>query len=1278
MKDFFVGIHINISKRKFLFTTILMLLIIVSVFLLLNINFKEDADAIMPKDARIDEISEAFRKSGLADKIIINFSLLDYDIKNTDLLISAADKFVEKISKDSGYINGIDYKVDESEFLFVYDFIYRNLPLFMDDNDYSIIETFINEQVIEEKIKSGYMSLISPASIITGRYFFKDPLNIVPLSLKKIQDFKIDENFIIYNSCVFTKDKKHLLVFIDPYYSSGNTRENAILVNSINDAVLELSNVFPNVNIEYYGGTVVAIENAARIKKDILLTVSVSFVFLSMVFWLFFRRLRLIVFLFAPIFMGAILSLTILSLIAGEVSLISLGVGAILLCIAIDYSLHLVTHNRKYGVITETIKKVSSPVIISSVTTASALLCIYVLKSEALKQLSLFAALGIIITAIAALVILPFLIKNIKFNTKARSSEFYEKIINIDFHKKTFLIMIILGLSIFFPFTIKNLKFNSDIAALNYQSANVSKAEKNLRKISAEANSGVFVFTHANTLDKALLKTENNLDIIKSHVDKGNVKSFSSATDLIMSTNAQQEKINKWNEFWTENNKQYVTSKISEIGANYNFQDYAFNEFFEVLNKEYKPLEPNDFDVIINSFLSNYVSVSDDDYYVTSILKVDNENKTELLESLILNKDLIIYDNQLFINQLLEILKEDFNKLSVISLIVVFGLLLFFFGRIEIAIITFIPIVIGWIWTLGLMSILGIEFNVFNIIVLSFIFGLGLDYSIFLISGLIEDYKHGNTPLITYKLSVFLSAITTIGGFGVLILAKHPALKSIAFVSIIGILSILIISFTLTPLLFNALINIKNKRRKEPINFINSLISVVSLFVFVAGSFIITFFVPLIYVTPLKRKHKKMFIAFLINRFSRFVVNINYTIKREYIDKHKIDFSKPSVIISNHQSHLDLVLILMLHPKIIVFTNKWVWNNIFYGFIIRYAEYFPAYKGIEEGFDLIKRKVEEGYSILIFPEGKRTIDGEINRFHQGALNVANELNMEVQPIMIHGAYDCLPKNEFFLKSGKITIKFFDEIKPEPVETGHGITFKQQAKNITAFYREEYKKLKELKETPDYYKRKLINQYIYKSPVLEWYLKIKLKLEKNYKFFNDIIPHKAKIVDIGCGYGFLAYMLRFISKDRIILGIDYDEEKISVADNLSVKDNGTEFKVSDVTKEKIPEADVYILNDVLHYMPENEQINLINNCIDNINDNGMIIIRDADMDMKRRTMITKLTEIMSTKIFKFNKTKHKLTFVSRLLIKKLAHEKALNCEIYDNSILTSNITYVIKK
>ena len=122
---------------------------------------------------------------------------------------------------------------------------------------------------------------------------------------------------------------------------------------------------------------------------------------------------------------------------------------------------------------------------------------------------------------------------------------------------------------------------------------------------------------------------------------------------------------------------------------------------------------------------------------------------------------------------------------------------------------------ISWLWTLSIMWIFDIKFTIFNIIISTFIFGLGIDYSVFITRGLLQKYRYGFNNLPSYKTSVLLSALTTVTAIGVLIFAEHPALRSIAFLSVIGILSVVLVTYTLQPVLFNFLIKQQGRTTQD-------------------------------------------------------------------------------------------------------------------------------------------------------------------------------------------------------------------------------------------------------------------------------------------------------------------------------------------------------------------------------------------------------------------------------------------------------------------------------
>jgi len=136
----------------------------------------------------------------------------------------------------------------------------------------------------------------------------------------------------------------------------------------------------------------------------------------------------------------------------------------------------------------------------------------------------------------------------------------------------------------------------------------------------------------------------------------------------------------------------------------------------------------------------------------------------------------------------------------------------------------------------------------------------------------------------------------------------------------------------------------------------------------------------------------------------------------------QVDFSKPSVIICNHQSHIDLACQLIFTPNMIFLTNQWVWNNPLYGLLIRNAEYYPVADGIEELMPQLQSLVERGYSIAVYPEGTRSRDCSIGRFHQGAFHIAEQLGLDVIPMYLYGPGRILPKKTHLLRKGPIYIE----------------------------------------------------------------------------------------------------------------------------------------------------------------------------------------------------------------------------------------------------------------
>jgi len=171
-----------------------------------------------------------------------------------------------------------------------------------------------------------------------------------------------------------------------------------------------------------------------------------------------------------------------------------------------------------------------------------------------------------------------------------------------------------------------------------------------------------------------------------------------------------------------------------------------------------------------------------------------------------------------FASQLVQRLSDDFNYIGWACGFIVFFFLWFSLGSIELALLSFLPMAVSWLWILGIMALLGIQFNVVNVILATFIFGQGDDYTIFMTEGCQYEYAYRRRMLASYKHSIIVSALMMFIGIGTLIIARHPALRSLAEVTIVGMFTVVLMAWLFPPLIFRWLVTDRQGRyRLRPV-----------------------------------------------------------------------------------------------------------------------------------------------------------------------------------------------------------------------------------------------------------------------------------------------------------------------------------------------------------------------------------------------------------------------------------------------------------------------------
>lgn len=187
-----------------------------------------------------------------------------------------------------------------------------------------------------------------------------------------------------------------------------------------------------------------------------------------------------------------------------------------------------------------------------------------------------------------------------------------------------------------------------------------------------------------------------------------------------------------------------------------------------------------------------------------------------------------------------------------------------------------------------------------------------------------------------------------------------------------------------------------------------------------------------------------------LSRFARWSLNhipgLHWTIQNDY--RHQFG-EKPVVYVCNHQSFLDIMIAIALHPDICIFAKNWVLHNPVLGVAARMLDTLSV---SDEDTDMLRRAkalTDRGYSLLVFPEGTRSKTGDIGRFHRGAAFIAEQLHLDLCPLLLRGMGDVLPKRNFRLRPGSVTLTVLPVIKPD--DHSFGIGFRRQTKSLELYY-----------------------------------------------------------------------------------------------------------------------------------------------------------------------------------------------------------------------------------
>ena len=792
-----------------------------------KIYLEEDINKLMPSSKNEDGTTKlAFANLRIKDKTFLLFegkngASVEHITEICDAFIDSLESRNAAMDSTQQVIGNIFYRLPDDLMLDVIDYMSAHLPAYIDTSVYTRLDAMLTYPHMKQQMKANHDDLLSPVGSMFPELIQTDPVGLRGLLMEQMKPFTegAADSYKTLNGHFFVQDSTVCVAFITPMYSATNTGQGSTLFRILNDQIEQFSASAPDVKISYHGTPASGFYNSWRIKSDLKGTIIGSLVLVLIFISICFRNYNTIPLLLLPVVFGTLFGLAAMYFIKGHFSLLALGIGAVVLGVALSYVLHIITHYKYISDPEQVLRDQVKPVCLGCLTTIGSFMGLIFIRTELLQDFGLFAAFAIVGTTFFSLIFLPQFLNPRKNKLNHRAFAIIDRINAYPFDRKKPLLFTILATAVVcIGFYIAGgTQFDADMHNLGYKAESTSYSENLLRSKTHTGDKQKYFASSGATMEEAI----ENFEIMAAKLDSlqniGLVKSYTHTNQIFVPLHVQQERIDAWKNFWTGERLQLVHDLINKTAPEAGLIPDAFSPFFEFATADYEPDALYEASIIPEGYQSTLMEQSYNDEYLcfTSVrCKNDSIHSKEsdynrICEAIVSSPNLLVLDTYYYTTDTLIQLNDDFNVLQWVSMLFVLIVLFFSFHfNIKHTLLGFMPILSSWLIVLGAMVIFDVRFNLINIIISTFIFGIGVDYSIFVMNGLIGGKE--NSRLLGYhKTAIFFSAFILIVTVSSMLFAEHPAIKSVGFSTLVGMISAVVISYVVQPAIFR-MIN-KNK-----------------------------------------------------------------------------------------------------------------------------------------------------------------------------------------------------------------------------------------------------------------------------------------------------------------------------------------------------------------------------------------------------------------------------------------------------------------------------------
>jgi len=799
------------------------LLLVASVLIASRLRIEADFLRLIPEDNPVVGVfRDTLTQFGSTDILLLAVEVGDEDLGAYQIY---ADELAAGL-RDSEMIHWVEYRLSDLEASA--ETLMDRFTLFMNPDDLETLLERMNDAGAEAAAERLAEMVRRNMDLAAKRLLTKDPLDVAPMLMASTGLDEMSGRLDRGGNQGYLIDARETLVLLiaKPNGAAADIPFARALLDDVDRIRAEADEVWFDEGYEgdppkvlVAGGYPIAAAEARLIRKDLIWGVAISLIGVVFLFTIAFGRPVAILVSAFPLVVGLAAATAFGTLALGSLNAATSAFAALLTGLAVDfiivlYGRFLEERSRGASVgdaLVACADHTSLGVLLGAVTTAATFFAFLVSGFRGLSELGILTGGGILVMVIVVFLLLPALLSLCE-HSRPRGA-YRMNAFGIDrltyWGARNPRLVLLWGLAITVLFAIPATRIHYDDNVLNMRSPDNPGmvAQAQITEAFAMRFTPFMIRVDGASENEVLKRVRTLTEDLQGLVDGKRLARLDSVLTMMPTLEDQQRIIDRLQTFDFDEDgfRETFTRALSERGLAPEAFLPGVANVFAALRVRAPVTAASLEDSPLSHFLDRYLNVDTETGAAALIHAYPPADggrlliPPELARLIEENPDATLAGPIAVTQELKTIVKRDAMIALILGTLIVFLMLAWELGGWRRGLLALVPLLVGVVWMLGTMAMLGMPANYMNIFVFTMIVGIGVDYGIHLIHRINETNRV--EALAATSRTIVVAALTTVLGFGSLVTSHYPGLRSMGMTAILGAVFTAITAITLLPAL---------------------------------------------------------------------------------------------------------------------------------------------------------------------------------------------------------------------------------------------------------------------------------------------------------------------------------------------------------------------------------------------------------------------------------------------------------------------------------------------